>query len=109
MIRVRFLHPLLTDRRWSHALHWTLAIINTCIALTYLTRSCCVIFGFYVPFIYLQKYENNSSLYAGVGRQRGARSLLFNNGPASHLEFWLHLWSRWQQQCVLKLRSQIDQ
>ncbi|EPE30212.1 hypothetical protein GLAREA_12935 [Glarea lozoyensis ATCC 20868] len=40
---------------WSLAMHWVLAITNSCNALKYVTRFSCDIFGFYVAFIYLQK------------------------------------------------------
>ncbi|CBF76511.1 hypothetical protein AN4904.2 [Aspergillus nidulans FGSC A4] len=40
---------------WSLIMHWILAIMNACNALTYVTRFSCDIFGFYVAFIYLQK------------------------------------------------------
>ncbi|KAJ4527958.1 hypothetical protein HRR83_000710 [Exophiala dermatitidis] len=40
---------------WSLAMHWLLAITNSCNALTYVTRFSCDTFGFYVAFIYLQK------------------------------------------------------
>ncbi|EXJ82355.1 hypothetical protein A1O3_06168 [Capronia epimyces CBS 606.96] len=40
---------------WSLAMHWLLAIANSCNALTYVTRFSCDTFGFYVAFIYLQK------------------------------------------------------
>ena len=36
-------------------MHWLLAIMNACNALTYVTRFSCDIFGFYVAFLYLQK------------------------------------------------------
>ncbi len=40
---------------WSLALHWLLAVTNTCNWLRYVTRFPCDIFGFYVACIYLQK------------------------------------------------------
>ncbi|KAI1325351.1 HCO3 transporter family-domain-containing protein [Xylariaceae sp. FL0255] len=40
---------------WAVALHWILAITNSCNWLKYVTRFPCDIFGFYVAFIYLQK------------------------------------------------------
>ena len=46
---------MLTDIRWSLAMHWFLAITNACNAIKYVTRFSCDIFGFYVAFIYLQK------------------------------------------------------
>jgi len=46
---------VLTQIRWSLAMHWVLAITNACNAIKYVTRFSCDIFGFYVAFIYLQK------------------------------------------------------